>query len=1021
MFYLDFLTRALEPGDEVTREFIETMLPRMLEAYAEISAKGGDHSRTSRIKEETKRKWEEKCDQSMVSHLINGIFPTMRLINWLGKQRLGSTSITDIERRLYILAYLMHDIDKLKGIRDLETSTREAIEESKARIADELRRCNADTFFPGFPLYLEDLAYLVVNTHQRYGTHLHTYLWQLRLKERRLLLLRRLCTYSDHIAYLVSTPSAILMEAETQTLRTILAELSDDELVFTYHQLREVRGLLTNVVNNGLVELFTAGRTDEIWPYLFFSDGVVYIQRKRCQFTISLEEIVEKVKSALKDICATVIKKSAPGFKFDPKDVVKHPDYYFEFLNLEEYFVLLAEFTIRRTQKDTTASPFKGLVHMQERGEIPASVSLDFHPDRIAGIVTRFFSLIFSTVVGMLDKKQGTLRQHVEQALVAYLDLTAYWELSQAIPNKGGKGYRWFWLAAHYVKDHPGMTPYEGKGNLLETFHAALRLVFSLAGNELSERMPQKYIGHLTTYLDSVIELPRAVREQGRLPDFRSELDHYIRSKEKGKRSVLVCTLCNSAYPTEEQTDSAMLFQPAVYKNKLLLYAGTNAGGVCAICSLELMLRQVTLKGQLHLTGGNFEALKAKYLAVYPSFFFTAETGALVQGILDQLQDINFFTVCRELDRKDITVQVLLHLDVFAAPARQGKVVQPYIYDEEHDEDTAAETAGNDDIARENDGELAERSYIKFKLDAYPGMCFFGMRAGKETDDTSTWAMPAFLALALPLVTNARVVVSEMPLPLFSSGREFRETVMFDAPHPFLGRLLKTGSVRVNELLRKLRVLTSIYTVNLDTYAHKGKPEWKHLSAIARDLETDPLFLFSYLRRQERGKVMDQGLVAYYLDVYNYLLEGDMGRINRCVDAYTVFYRGGYQAHSILKPVDIVARAIITSPLNIEEEDLLWQIQGEIKGWLDRVRSRQAQGWAVFYSKDIETKQEEAVRTFVEVFYREVFLDYCQGERGLLRNQINRFKDACEAYYVYRRAHGGFEEHQEETETVSPE
>src|SRR5579883_331662 len=204
------------------------MLPHMLEVYAESSAKGGEHSQTVRIGKAKRQQWEEKCDQSMVSHLVNGIFPTMRLINWLENLQLGPTPISDVERRLYILAYLMHDLDKIKGLSEIDTSTREAIEKGKAEVAGELRRCNAEAFFPDFPRYLEDITYLVVNTHQKYGTHLHTYLWRFQLKERRLLLLRRLCTYSDQIAYLVSSPSAILMEPETQTLTTILRELSDE-------------------------------------------------------------------------------------------------------------------------------------------------------------------------------------------------------------------------------------------------------------------------------------------------------------------------------------------------------------------------------------------------------------------------------------------------------------------------------------------------------------------------------------------------------------------------------------------------------------------------------------------------------------------------------------------------------------------------------------------------------------------------------------------------------------------------
>src|SRR5205823_9490191 len=132
--------------------------------------------------------------------------------------------------------------------------------------------------------------------------------------------------------------------------------------------------------------------------------------------------------------------------------------------------------------------------------------------------------------------------------------------------------------------------------------------------------------------------------------------------------------------------------------------------------------------------------------------------------------------------------------------------------------------SGNDEELEEVESSqevLPERSYMKYAYPkgSYPGLCFFGMRAGKDDDDTSTWAMPAFLALALPLVTNTKVVISEMSLPLFSSGRDFRETVIFDAPHPYLDRLLKGKQVRVNEFMRKLRVVASIYQVNIDTYA----------------------------------------------------------------------------------------------------------------------------------------------------------------------------------------------------------
>ncbi len=1008
MFFLKFLQDQIAPDDTVTRSFVDLMLPALMEHYAILSAKGGEHSHNHDLSEETKRKFEAKDDQSMVSHLLNGIFPALRLLRLLEAENVGQIPFSEIEQRVYVLAYLMHDVDKILRQHGIPTQDRAAIDAAKAVIAEQLQRCNAEAFFPAFMTYLEDITYLAINTQQVWGTHLHPYLWHFQLPERRLLLLRRLCTYSDHIAYLVASPSAILLEKEAQTLSTILAALSDDTLEFSYHQLRETRGLLTNVINTGLVQLFTDGR-EGIWPYLFFSDGVVYLKRRSLTIAITTAQIVATVRAQLRQICAERIKTQAPGFKFSIQGIAKHPDYYFEFLTLEEYAELLAQNTINRTTNDITAIPFTKLRQMQSNGELPATLPLDLPTDKRTGIVSRFLSVVFMTMLDLLDPKQhAQLREQVQRAVIQHMELTPYWEQSRLIPNKGGVEYRWFWLAACYLRDHPGMDTYDGTQSLFTLFLSTLHLIIEQAGSVIRQRMPQKYLTHLTNYLDSVVELPLAVRKGGTFPDFKAELTRYAGAKSKGRQ--LICTLCNSAYPTEEQSDNAVLFQPWVYKNKLSLYAGKSAGGICAICALELMLRQILQKGQLRLTGSKFEALKTKYLAIYPNFFFTAETGALVQGLIQQLEDINFFTIRRQLDGEDISMPSLMALEVFAAAEETAEAQMVSLNDEDDESEDAPALASS-----------KQRSYIKFQPSAYPGLILFGVRAGKDDDDTSSWAMPAFLALALPLLTSTKVVISEMSLPLFSSGRDFRETVIFDAPHPYLARLLKTPRLRINQLMHKLCLLSSIYGVNLDTYAQKGRPEWKHLNGITRDLETDPLYLFHYLRKQQRSgsESFYPKEAKRYLHIYADILEENVSNIEQCVDLYTTFYRGGYETHSILKPVDIVARAIINSPLNIEPDDLLWQIQGELKNWLDRVRSRQATGYAVFRGREIDPKEEPAVREFVKFFYEQIFLTYCQGERGTLRSRINRFKDGCEAYYVHQRTQQRIQEQEAEPTPIA--
>ena len=145
-------------------------------------------------------------------------------------------------------------------------------------------------------------------------------------------------------------------------LRDILESLSEHKLTFHYHQLRDVRGLFTSVVNNGIINLFTnEGKREGIWPYLFFSDGVVYLARKTVKLSITDEQVVEAVKKQLQQVCSVRVRQDAPGFAFSNQGNAKHPEYYFEFLSLEDYLQLLIDSTMRRTVRDVTAGPFEKL------------------------------------------------------------------------------------------------------------------------------------------------------------------------------------------------------------------------------------------------------------------------------------------------------------------------------------------------------------------------------------------------------------------------------------------------------------------------------------------------------------------------------------------------------------------------------------------------------------------------------------------------------------------------------------
>jgi hypothetical protein len=47
-------------------------------------------------------------------------------------------------------------------------------------------------------------------------------------------------------------------------------------------------------------------------------------------------------------------------------------------------------------------------------------------------------------------------------------------------------------------------------------------------------------------------------------------------------------------------------------------------------------------------------------------------------------------------------------------------------------------------------------------------------------------------------------------------------------------------------------------------------------------------------------------------------------------------------------------------------------------------------------------------------------MTYCQGERGVLRSRINRFKDGCEAYYIHLRNMQRIQEREQEAPAEAP-
>ena len=299
--------------------------------------------------------------------------------------------------------------------------------------------------------------------------------------------------------------------------------------------------------------------------------------------------------------------------------------------------------------------------------------------------------------------------------------------------------------------------------------------------------------------------------------DFETELTRYVNTKKSGRGSDKGCSICSSAFQTQESSETDVIFAPQVYSNKNPINSGRVKRGICRLCQLEMMLRQILIRSRWNLVGAGYENVKIKWLYLYPSYFFTPETSEVIGKAYQNLKSLDFFGIRRKL-HKGGSVTDSIELDEF-------------IIDTEIP-----------DIEKEN---LLKMDFSTNDLATF---YFCGIPTlGTKPTDTESWARPTLLGLLSTLAFNAKVVVTESQIPLYHSAEEFKETVVFNAPHSFVTHILQKERLRIDEVEKSLEKLTAIYDINIDAFRDGPKPQYQHLNGVAGNIATDPLYVFHYL------------------------------------------------------------------------------------------------------------------------------------------------------------------------------
>ena len=450
-----------------------------------------------------------------------------------------------------------------------------------------------------------------------------------------------------------------------------------------------------------------------------------------------------------------------------------------------------------------------------------------------------------------------------------------------------------------------------------------------------------------------------------------------------------------------------VLFKPQQYSNKSPLDRSRVVRGICPICSLEMLLRQV----QQGLPAKNTQDQQPINLYLYPTYFFTAETAQVIKRFATRLQNLNLFRL------------IFSHLEQQGFNCRNLFTYDDFLVDEEESSATQmkAFTKGFWN-PQYGDEDLAALFFITFRP------------LGKKLTETDTWIVPTFFALALPLLLGVKCIATPSFAPLYTSASDFRETLRLDGSHEFTKYILSAESFRIDESPENIVRLLRVYSLHLDVYSERDNYHWGQLIGLAKDLVTDPLYVFQYYDRRQRrdeekkervknkGKGAQQSLGGQrssnvsqhdqqrYMGIY-YAIGGskDRGFIGKLVDTYAQFYRAVKldSAYAVLRPLGTAIEVVVESDTRTEVDDLLLLLAGAVNDDQERVRSDQAEGFdPIVTNKELGdygtrlTLSRRKIEDFAQLFLKDCFEGYCDSDRAVLRERMNRIRSAARFYYL---------------------
>ncbi len=953
--------------DPILRSFIETVLPAMEREFALVYAMGGEedyHYQISRKKHEEKKAREiarsraNKPEQSLLVHVLNALLTAWNLSQYLPER----LQLTDVEKRLLCLGMTLHDYNKYADFHG-EQSPRPREVPAILNLCQKLgEKLNFQEFWPAWQQYLPDIAYLAQNTQSKINKNAVPANWEvseetLTLDDRRLdLPLCYLLAFGD-VAVHLNDPADIVNvkignknRSSGDLLRENLIHLKITKKL-VYHRLRDCRGLLTNGIHNILMH-FTKQLGWE--PILFFARGVVYLAPFDSEYP-DLEDLQAFTWEQIKMALSNEMLKGEIGFKRDGKGLKVAPQTleFFSPADLIRQLPAVIEARVGNGIDPATPKRLEKLTLQDSERELFKYA--DIRADRLAEFL----------ILAQREFFEG--KEEYTTWVLKALGLEERMTPEQTQVQSGGVNYGWYQAAAHCMAVNK---TWDSDRALAELSNLGVRLATWAEENNLlptyTSPTREDFFNYLAQYLEvSGWETQTAA--------FQDELAAYANAKTTNQP---FCSLSSGEFAAEDQLDSVVLFKPQQYSNKNSLGGGRIKRGISKIWSLEMLLRQARWTGKVV----KLEEQQPVFLSIFPAYVYSPQTAKAVRYLVEEMLN------------KKIKVWNVNSCWLDAKMHYSGLQNYPWLAGRQAEE-----------------GRL-EQQGDKYSKEDLPLMAIVVTTTRGKTV-TESWIEPAFLALALPMLLGVKIVASSSPEPLYSSDREFFESVKLDGAANFWNLLGLPTSVRLQDLEKTLNRLLVACSVHLDSRSAKPDARWQAFNGTVRELVTDVLNIFTLanegLRQEKRDPTAEE--VQRFWKFAELWAKGDVTMeksltfTKKLVSQYRQFYRVNINesTHAILLPFSKALEVILSSPPQIDPEELIWQGSGELRNALDR---REKYNRPFLMNKSIDepirqAQEDEAILAFMTDFVNELFLGAYKGDRALLQANRNRLKAGAEFAY----------------------